>query len=137
LTDPEILKERRLEERGRRTIFSRRGSLLLSLRPRTREAKSLILGTLLEYLLKQILTVSVQFIGRWFEKRFDSGSVPCQTWCRRTSGRQIVWYYGNFRLTLEQPPNRTKFHWLDEKHLLNRDVEAQRGEPTHSLDTSP
>jgi hypothetical protein len=38
-----------------------------------------------------------------------------------------------FRLfsTTEQ----TKFHWFDEKHLLNRDVEAQRGEPTHSLDT--
>jgi hypothetical protein len=34
-----------------------------------------------------------------------------------------------------EPSKQTKFHWLDEKHLLNRDVEAQRGEPTHSLDT--
>jgi transposase len=34
--------------------------------------------------------------------------------------------YIEFHMVLEQLPNRTKFHWLDEKHLLNRDVEAQR-----------
>jgi transposase len=35
-------------------------------------------------------------------------------------------HYIEFCMVLEQLPNQTKFHWLDEKHLLNRDVEAQQ-----------
>jgi hypothetical protein len=38
-------------------------------------------------------------------------------------------------MILEQLQTATKFHWLDEKHLLNRDVEGREWEPTHSPDT--
>jgi hypothetical protein len=36
----------------------------------------------------------------------------------------------NFTYGLGTASNRTKFHWLNEKHLLNRDVEAQVSRPT-------
>jgi hypothetical protein len=68
----------------------------------------------------------VQFIGRWFEKRFDSGRYRAKPGAEGQVLAGKLWLHGNFRLILEQPPNRTKFHWLDEKHLLNRDVEAER-----------
>jgi hypothetical protein len=31
-----------------------------------------------------------------------------------------------FRLILEQPPDHSKFHWSDEKHIVNKDVEATK-----------
>jgi transposase len=31
-----------------------------------------------------------------------------------------------FRLILEKPPDHSKFHWLDEKHMVNKDAEATK-----------
>ena len=69
-----------------------------------------------------------QFVGKWFEKRFDHSGRFCKPNLvpkDKFRAANIVRYM-EFCLVLEQLPNRTKFHWLDEKHLVNKDVEATK-----------
>jgi transposase len=127
LTDPEILKQQRLDERVPTFHLSVEEEVfLLSLRTENPSRPNL---SYTRHLLDYSGTrVTSQFIGQWFEKRFDHSGRYCKPNLvpKDKFKQENIVRYMEFRMVLEQLPNRTKFHWLDEKHLLNRDVEAQR-----------
>jgi transposase len=72
--------------------------------------------------------VTSQYIGKWFHSRFDfSGSFRKPNLVPKDKFRQEnIVRYMEFRMVLEQLPIHTKFHWLDEKHMLNKDVEPTK-----------
>jgi transposase len=127
LVDPETLKQRRLDERLPLFHLSVEEELfLLSLRTENPSRPNLSYTRHLR--AYSGTTVSAQFIGKWFETRFDHSGRFCKPNLVPKDKFRVenIVRYMEFRMVLERLPDRTKFHWLDEKHLLNRDVEAQR-----------
>jgi transposase len=127
LLDPEILKQLRLDDRVPTYHLSIEEEVfLLSLHTETPSRPNASYSRhLRDY---SGTTVTPQFIGQWFEKRFDHSGRFCKpNLVPKDKFKQAnIVRYMEFRLVLEQLPNRTKFHWLDEKHLLNRDVESNK-----------
>jgi transposase len=127
LIDPETIKQERLDERVPTFHLSVEEEIfLLSLhtenpaRPNFYYAQGLrdYYGT----------TVTPQFIGRWFEKRFDHSGRFCKpNLVPKDKFRpENLLRYMEFRLILEKLPDHSKFHWLDEKHMVNKDAEATK-----------
>jgi transposase len=127
LIDPEILKRDRLNAKQPSFNLSVDEEVfLLSLRTEKPSQSNLSYA-------KQLrdysgTTVSPQYIGRWFETRFDHSGRFCKPNLvpKDKFKQENIVRYMEFWLILEQLPNRAKFHWLDEKHLVNKDVEAQK-----------
>jgi transposase len=127
LIDPRIIKQHRQDERVPHFHLSIQEELfLLSLwaerpsRPNDSYAKGLrdFYGTI----------VTAHFIGTWFQNRFDHSGRFCKpNLVPKDKFRQEnIVRYMEFRMILEKLPDHSKFHWLDEKHMLNKDVEPNK-----------
>jgi transposase len=127
LIDPDIVQQQRVDERVPTFHLSIEEEIfLLSLhtenpaRPNISYAKGLR-----DY---YDTTVSPQFIGRWFENRFDFSGRFCKPNLvpKDKFRAENILRYMEFRSTLQKLPDHSKFHWLDEKHMVNKDVEATK-----------
>ena len=127
LIDPDTIKQQRLAERVPAFHLSIEEEIfLLSLRvenparPNYSYAQELrdLYGT----------TVTPQFIGKWFEKRFEHSGRFCKpNLVPKDKFRpENILRFMEFRMILEDLPDHSKFHWLDEKHMVNKDVEATK-----------
>jgi hypothetical protein len=127
LIDPDTMKQDRLDEKVLTFHLSvEKEIFLLSLhtenpaQPNVSYAKELrdLHGT----------TVTVQFIGKWFLNRFDFSGRFCKpNLVPKDKFRpENLLRYMEFRLILEQLPDHSKFRWLDEKHIVNKDVAATK-----------
>jgi hypothetical protein len=127
LIDSDTMKQDRLDEKVPTFHLSVEEEIfLLSLhtenpaRPNVSYAKELrdLCGT----------TAMVQFIGKWFLNRFDFSGRFCKpNLVPKDKFRpENLLRCMEFRLIFEQLPDHSKFHWLDEKHIVNKDVEATK-----------
>jgi transposase len=72
--------------------------------------------------------VTLQYIGKWFHSRFNFSGSFCRPNLvpKDKFWQENIVRYMEFCMVLEQLPICTKFHWLDEKHMLNKDVEPTK-----------
>ena len=127
LIDPEILKQQRNDRRVPSFHLSIEEEIfLLSLHSENPARPNLSYAKALRD--QYDTTVSPQFIGRWFEKRFDFSERFCKPNLvpkdKFRAGN--VLRYMEFLMILDKLPDHSKFHWLDEKHMVNKDVEASK-----------
>ena len=68
--------------------------------------------------------ISASTISEWFKKRYDYAGtykvpnlVPIDKWRLRNAGRVMA-----YRAVMDMFPNHSKWNFLDEKHVVNKDV---------------
>jgi hypothetical protein len=69
-----------------------------------------------------------QYIGLWFQTRFAHSGQFCKPNLEPKDKfhRENIVHYMEFHMILEKLHDHMEFHWLDEKHLVNKDVEVTK-----------
>ena len=123
LLDPEIIKKARLADRPQIYHLSIEEEMFL-LALRTEQPSRPNVSYVIELLNHYGTCVTAQFIGKWFAKRFDYRGVfkkPNLVPLDKFKPENFL-RYQEWRLLLAQLPDHTKYHFIDEKHLVNKDV---------------
>jgi hypothetical protein len=127
LIDPDTMKQDRLDKKVSTFHLSVEEEIfLLSLHTENPARPNISYAKELRDLCRT--TVTVQFIGKWFLNRFHFFGPFCRpNLVPKDKFRpENLLRCMEFRLILEQPPDHSKFHWLDEKHIVNKDVKATK-----------
>jgi transposase len=128
LIDPAIIHHQKTTNDGEYRCFLSPEEEMFLLSMRAEDGRRPNISYIHQLFLSYGRVVSSSFISLWFHKRFGhSGRFkkPNLVPLDKFKNENIIKYH-DYIDKMERLPDKTKFHFLDEKHLVNKDVLANK-----------